>query len=171
MPANSEQVLAITGSSFEYGATVKFGAYRLPTTFVTGNLIDVDIPAADNPALANYPGSVSIIVYNPAGTPSTSVMEGLTQPLPVITSISPSSVPAGRAFVLTINGYNFGQGSQVYLNGVGKSTTRLSSTQVSATILGSAIPTAGAANIQVQVPGAPGPSNTVQITVYLSPAI
>ena len=56
----------------------------------------------------------------------------LQNPVPQITSVSPAAIAVG-AFTVTINGAHFASGAAVQLNGAALTTTRISSTQLTAT--------------------------------------
>jgi hypothetical protein len=72
---------------------------------------------------------------------------------PAITLLSPSSAVAGSVgFTLTVNGSNFDPAAQVLFNGVARTTTFLSSTQLQASINASDIAAAGTAIIAVANP-------------------
>jgi hypothetical protein len=72
---------------------------------------------------------------------------------PAITLLSPSSAVAGSVgFTLTVNGSNFDPSAQVLFNGVARTTTFLSSTQLQASINASDIAAAGTAIIAVANP-------------------
>ncbi len=86
---------------------------------------------------------------------------------PTITTISPNNaVAGGSAFTLTISGTNFVAASMVSFNGNARTTTFVSSTQLTAAILAADI--ANAANVKVTVtnpaPGG-GTSNAASFTV------
>ena len=84
-------------------------------------------------------------------------------PVPQISSISPSSKVAGSAqFTMTINGSNFIAGSTVQVNGSARSTGLISSSQLTATILASDITTAGTKNITVTNPTPGGGTSNLQ---------
>jgi hypothetical protein len=97
-------------------------------------------------------------------TPSGSIAD------PTTTSISPTSATAGGAgFTLTVNGTNFVSGSStVTWNGSARTTTFVSSTQLTASILASDIAAAGTALVGVTTTGATNPSNTQTFTINAS---
>ncbi len=104
-----------------------------------------------------------LIALKPAGNP-----------LPATTSISPTTETVGDAdFTLTVNGTNFVSASVVRLDGADRTTTFVSSTQLTATIPSSDITTAGDKSITVfnPTPGG-GTSNAQTLTVNkATPAI
>lgn len=90
---------------------------------------------------------------------------------PAITSISPSNVVAGGPqFTLTVKGTNFVSGAVVTWNGSQRSTTFVSSTQLSATILVSDSTSPGTANVAaVNPPNSASNGLAFQITAAGAP--
>ena len=101
-------------------------------------------------------------------------------PLPVLTSVSPTTAVAGSAgFTLTAIGTGFVSGSAVQWNGAARTTTFVSATQLTAAISASDIATVGTAQVTVVNPspggGASSPvsftiGNPVPVLSSLSPA-
>ena len=90
----------------------------------------------------------------------------VTNPIPTLTTLSPSSATAGGiAFTLTVNGTNFINGSVVRWNGSPRTTTYVSPTQLTAAITAADIASAGTFPITVfnPTPGG-GTSNAVNFT-------
>jgi hypothetical protein len=81
-------------------------------------------------------------------------------PLPILTSVSPSSSVAGGAgFALTLSGANFGVDSVALWNGSARPTTFVSSLTLTAAIAASDIVSSGTAAVSVRNPS--GDSNAV----------
>jgi hypothetical protein len=76
--------------------------------------------------------------------------------MPAITQLSPSSVTAGVAFTLTVNGSNFLSNAAVNFNGVAQATTHVSANQLTANIPGSADMNSGTVPVTVTNPGTAG---------------
>ena len=89
----------------------------------------------------------------------------VSNPVPALTSLSPSSAAAGSgAFTLTVNGTGFVSGSVVRWNGADRTTTFVSATRVTASIPASDITTAGTtAQVTVFNP-APGGGTSAALT-------
>ncbi len=109
------------------------------------------------PSLVPSPAGVSVqatTVATPAATATATVT--IVYPPPVITSVTPTSIPAG-AFSLTVNGSGFRSGALVKLNGAALATTFVSAAKLTATgstsTSGSAIPVT-VTNADGQVSGA-----------------
>jgi len=76
---------------------------------------------------------------------------------PAIAALSPASMNAGGpAFVLTVNGSNFGGNAAINWNGTAQTTTWMGAGQVVATIPSAAIANAGMVTITVTNPGIAG---------------
>jgi subtilisin family serine protease len=74
-------------------------------------------------------------------------------PVPAVTSLSPSHTAAGSAaFTLTVNGTGFVQGSVVRWNGIDRPTTYVSATQVRASIAAADVAAVGSAAVSVFSP-------------------
>src|SRR5439155_6735758 len=86
-----------------------------------------------------------------------------TNPVPTLTSISPSSALAGgAAFTLTTTGTNFAITSVVRWNGSDRTTTYVSSTQLQAQVTAADIATAGTAPVTVFNPTPGGGTSSAQ---------
>jgi hypothetical protein len=106
-------------------------------------------------------GTVAVTVYNPTpgGGTSSSVnftVNAADNPVPSITSISPSSATAASgAFTLTVNGADFISGSLVQWGGATRTTTYVTSTRLTAAITAEDVANAGVVAVTVFNP-APG---------------
>jgi len=80
-----------------------------------------------------------------------------SNPVPLINNpvVPDAAVPGGPAFTLTINGTGFASGATVNWNGSPRTTTFVSSSQVTANIPASDIASAGTATVTVSNPGGP----------------
>jgi serine protease len=151
------------------------------TSFVTCNLGTLNNGASATITFTGTPTTTGTIIH------TASVSSAMTDPnllnnswvfnttavnpVPVISSLSPSSAIAGNAaFTLTANGSNFVDNSQVQWNGAPRTTTFVSFTQLRATILSGDIATASTAGITVTnpTPGG-GISNTATFTISTPP--
>ena len=133
----------------------------------------VSVPILDD-ALGEGNETVNLTLSNPTGgatiaTPATAVLTIIDDenPVPTISTLSPSSVaPGASAFTLTVNGSNFVSGSLVQWNGSSRTTTLLSTTQLTASILATDVAFAGTAQVTVFNPSpAGGTSNAATFTI------
>jgi subtilisin family serine protease len=105
--------------------------------------------------------------YTRAATSPTVVVGGGSgggsNPTPVLTSLSPSSVAAGSAaFNLTVTGSGFVSSSTVRWNGAARPTTFLSATQLRAAIPATDVASAGSASVTVFTPAPGGGTSSSQ---------
>ena len=95
----------------------------------------------------------------------------ITNPTPTLSTISPTYQCAGSAaFTLTVSGTNFTTNSVVKINGTSRTTTYVSSTQLTAAILGSDITNAGTPAITVTSPS-PGGGTTSSATLTVTQVV
>jgi hypothetical protein len=121
----------VNGQNFQSDSIVRWNGSNRPTTFVNSTQL------LFSPANGDFatPGSGNVTVFTPAPGGGTSNPAVLTiNPIPAITSISPSSAVAlGQTVLeLTVNGANFLEGAVVRWDGADLPTTRVSSTQLKA---------------------------------------
>lgn len=157
--------LTVNGTNFVNGSSVLFNGLPRPTTFVNSTQLTVQIQASDVASA----GTVNIAVVNPQPGGGTSNLFTFTivNPTPAITVLNPTSATAGgAAFTLVITGTGFTPGTQVRFNGLGRTTTFISTTQVNAQISEADIGGAGTASITAfnPEPGG-GLSNAVNLPI------
>ena len=153
------------------------GNQPLPTVFQSSSLLQVNLQSANTTQPVG--STVPIQVTNPAPgggssqTFSVAILGGTAE----ITSISPSTVPAGSfGFVLTINGSGFYQGYDVTFNGsYVAAATVLSPNQITIPVPGYLLTSPTTYNIQIQFPNSAGTapwifSNAVPLTVISATA-
>jgi hypothetical protein len=141
-------MLTVNGTNYYSGATVTWGSTILTPTSVSATQLTAVVPLA----LVASPGSVEVTVTSLGGTsaPSTFTILGPTTTFPLLLSLSPGSMtPGGLSFTLTVNGANFATNSIVLWNGKARATQFVSSTKLTATILGPDIATQGTALVTV----------------------
>ena len=146
--------LTVTGTNFVNGAVVRLNGSDRATTFVDATQLTAQVSAAD----LQSAGAIAVTVFNqlPGGGTSGAVDLNVSNPAPVLASISPvSGTIGGAAFTLTVNGSSFVNGSVVKFNGSDRVTTFVSSTQLTAAIVAADISALGIAQITVFNP-APG---------------
>ncbi len=111
-PATGGTVVAITGSNFQNGATVKFGdAAAVSTTVNSATSISAIAPV-------HAAGDVTLTVTNPDGQSASFGPYTYTNPGPSITSIDPSSGPTSGGTVVTITGSNIDPNASVTIGGL-----------------------------------------------------
>jgi subtilisin family serine protease len=167
IPAGSgDTTITLTGTGFVPSSEVitPFN-FRYVSTYVSSTQLQVLLPAATFSSIAG--GTIQLNVTNPTpggGTSQSATVTVVGQP-PQITSISPSTVPAGSfGFVLTINGSNFFPGSDVVWNGTGGQSTFVNSNQLNFAVPGYLVANPGTVPVQVQNTASTF-SNTVTFTI------
>jgi len=102
--------------------------------------------------------------YMPAATSPAVTVAVVAAPVPVITSLSPSSaVASAGGFSLTVNGSDFTAASVVNWNGSPRATTFVSSAQLQAAIAAADIASVGTAQVTVFTP-TPGGGTSASLT-------
>ena len=123
-------------------------ATQITPNAVSATSVDFQLPAN---LLANA-GAMSLRLLPPTGAPSAPLSLTI-QPGPRITSISPTTQPAGGpAFTLTVTGTNFLAGSTVRWNST-PLTTNGSGSSLTASVPAELIATRTAVNVTVEGPG------------------
>jgi uncharacterized protein (DUF1800 family) len=141
-------VNGIAGGNAELGTIDSNGLYTAPTIVpVPNNVVTITSAATSN---ATYPpGSLTMGVLNP---------------IPVVTSVTPTGFSEGTTTV-TVNGSQFVYGAQISWNGTAITTTFVSSTQLVASI---AAPNPGTFPLLVSNPN-PGTANSATLSVKVAP--
>ena len=126
-PTSGGTVVTITGTGFQAGASVAFGASNSTAVTVTSS---TQINAISPPASS---GTVAITVTNPDGQ-STSLPSGFTYGSGLsLGSISPSTGPVTGGTTVTILGSGFQSGASVSFGGIAATSVKLvSSTEIQA---------------------------------------
>ena len=157
--------LTVTGTNFVNGSIVRFNGSNRTTTYFSSTQLTAQITAADLQAAGAFP--ITVFNATPGGGTSNSINLNVNNPVPTLSSISPNSKTAGdAAFTLTVNGTGYINGSVVRFNGSDRSTTFVSSTQLTAQILAADVASAGSFPITVfnPAPGG-GSSSAINLTV------
>jgi hypothetical protein len=139
---SSAFTLTVSGSHFDASSVIRWNGKDLPTKFISDKLLTAEV---GQDLIADI-GSVYVTVYYPApkNYETLPLTFSIDNPVPVITELSPSSANAGNpAFLLTVNGSNFINGSMILWNGTTLTTTWISSTQLTINIDSSLIANAG----------------------------
>jgi hypothetical protein len=156
--------LTVNGTGFLNTSVVNFAGTARTTTFVSSTQVTAAILAADIATVGAKP--VTVTNAAPGGGTSTQVVSfTVTNPLPTVTTLSPTNVTAGSGqFTLTVNGTNFVNGAVVNFGGAAKATAFVSANQLTATILASDVATAGTPGVTVTNPAPGGGTSTPAVT-------
>jgi hypothetical protein len=149
--------------SVTHTATMGQGFYR--STSITQAAGGVNITA---PNLTTVPPGYYMLFLLQNGVPSVARMVRLdnsvpSNPVPTLSSISPSSTAAGSAgFTLTASGSDFVSGSVIRWNGSDRATSFVSPTQLTAAIGAGDVAAAGTAQVTVSSPSPGGGTSAAQ---------
>lgn len=163
--------LLVSGSNFSSSSVVRFNGTARTATFVSSSQLSAQISAADVSTGGVYP--IVVFTPSPGGGTSSAINLSVSNPLPTIASLAPSSLLQGSlAFQLTVNGTGFGNSSVVAWNGQNRSTTFISSTQLKAQITTDDLSAGPTVNVTVNNP-APGggTSNSSVFTITPNPRL
>ena len=173
----SQLTMTVTGGGFQPSSLVRWNGADLPTTFVSGTSLQATVAASLLASGGAYP--VTVFTPAPGGGTSGSLNFNVTNPAPILLSISPTSGTAGVGpFTLTANGAAFNAQSIVRWAGVNLATTFVSSGQLTATVPAAQSATVGSVSITVQTPSPGGgtsagqtftSSNATPVLTVLSP--
>ncbi len=161
--------VTVNGTNFVQGSVVNVNGTARTTTYVSPTQLTVALNATD---LTN-PTNLNFTVTNPApggGTTSATALSVTgTNPVPIVTSISPMTSMAGNgAFTLTVNGSNFNALSQIRFNGILRPTTFVSPNRITATIPATEAAVSGTYMVDVVNP-VPGGGTSGATTFTISP--
>jgi hypothetical protein len=156
--------LTVNGSGFNASAIVRWKGQNRPTTFVSANQLQATISAADIPI-----GQIAgVTVFDPVqGVSSNSVNFTVNNPVPTVTTSTPTTTGAGRGAKVTINGTNFNPNSQVLMDGTPLTTSFVSSTQVKAAVPSAPAGTVRTLRVSNPAPGG-GTSGTFVTLTYIA---
>ena len=164
----SSFTLTVSGANFISGSIIKWNGTNLATTYVNATQLTAVVPSANISAS----GTATVTVFNatPGGGTSNSLsftISAANNPVPVITSINPTSaIAGGSSFILTVSGTNFISGSIIKWNGTNLTTTYVNATQLTAVVPSANITASGTAAVTVfnATPGG-GTSNGLTFTI------
>lgn len=149
--------LTVNGSNFVSLSVLNLGNVPLQTAVISPTLLQATIPAAS----VSSSGMLQLTVVNPTspspgGGGSNVYAFSVNNPVPSLTSISPTNaVAGGTSATVTVTGSGFVPNSVVLINGAARASSAGSTTTVSATLTGGDLTAGGVYKIQVMNP-APG---------------
>jgi hypothetical protein len=147
--------VVMTGDFFQNGAVVYFNNVALVTTYLSVNQVRGRLTVG----LQTATGTYQMYAVNPDGQRTTDlpfVITGANNPVPTLSSVSPSSANTGTGpLVITATGTNFVASTVIRVNGVARPTTYVSATELTATL--SDVDIASAATLTITAfTGTPG---------------
>lgn len=161
--------LTVNGSGFSNGATVQWNGSARTSSFVNASQLTASIAASD--VVASGTAQITVVSNGKASAASSFTISAPPNPVPAITSLSPSTAVAGSAaFTLTVTGSNFVSGAAVQWDGAARTTTFVNATQLTASITAADIASPGSKAVTVVNPSPGGGiSNAVAFTVTTPP--
>lgn len=142
--------LTVNGNGFNASAIVRWKGQNRTTTFVNANQLQATISAADI-AIGQIAG---VTVFDPVqGVSSNSVNFTVNNPVPTVTTSTPTNARFNSTAVVTINGTNFNPSSEVLMDGAPLATTFVSSTQVKASVPSGTLGTIRTLRVRNPAPG------------------
>jgi hypothetical protein len=162
--------LTVNGANFVdvvSNSEVEWNGTALTTAWVSTTQMTAAVPAADIATAGSFP----VTVYTPApgGGTSSAISFAVNNPVPALTSILPiSATVGGSAFILTVNGSNFIQGSSVQWNSSSLVTTFVSAIQLTAQVPAADFTTSGTASVTV-FNATPGGGTSTAQTFTINP--
>ncbi|HEY3930523.1 MAG TPA: hypothetical protein VGL89_19275, partial [Candidatus Koribacter sp.] len=149
--------LTVNGSNFSSSAVINWNGTALTTKFVNSGELTAVIPAEDLAV-----GSYAEISVTDGGITTGSKKLEVTNPRPIVTSISPDRISSGSSSItLTVNGSKFVASSQIQWNSSVLSTTVLSTTRMTTQIPADSLSSIGSATVSVVSPGPGGGTSNV----------
>ena len=163
--------VTLTGSYFTPSAVVYINTYAAAaTTYVSATSLQFAIPAQ----FLTYSGNLTVTVRDPASQnfSSNALTLQVVNPVPVLNSISPSSVTAGApGFILTLTGINFVSSATVLINGAATQPTSYPSANSASVIIpASAVSAVGGVQIAISNPAPGGGTSATQTLNVISAA-
>lgn len=166
VPAGSpSQMLTVTGTGYIPSTVATLDGAALQTTYAGGTSLQVAVPMS---ALAA--GRVATLVLSnptPGGGSSAPSSFSIMSPTPVVTGLSPRSVPQGVSATITVNGSGFEANSVVMYNGAARPTTFVDGATLRVTLTAADLQSFGSGQITVNNPG-PGGSTTTPTELVIA---
>jgi trimeric autotransporter adhesin len=162
----SALTLTVNGTNFVSASVVRWNGADRTTTFVNGTQLTAAITAGDIAAAGM--ASVTVFTPSPGGGASNTVSFAVTNPLPVVNSLSSVKAPAGwPGAAIRINGSGFVAASEAQWNGQPRVTEVLSESSLLAVITADDMSAQGVGQVTVfnAAPGG-GTSSSVDFIVY-----
>ncbi|MDE3105223.1 MAG: IPT/TIG domain-containing protein [Acidobacteriota bacterium] len=156
----------VSGTGFNPTSVVQWNGTDLPTSFSYSNNGTGFVPsltAVAPPASLGSAGTASITVKTPYANPQISnsvTMNIVNPPVPILTSLSPSTGPINMAAAVTLFGSGFTTNTTVAVNGQTVASTYKSSTVLTATFPASDLASLGNVNVTVTTPAPGGGTST-----------
>jgi hypothetical protein len=161
--------VTVTGDNFVSGITLSVNGSARTTTFVSSTQLTANLTADD--FLNATPLLLNAVNPQPGGGASGTIALAVTNPLPAIASISPSSLNAGSpATTVDIAGSGFVTTTRVLVNGALRSATFTSATSMKVALASTDLANAGSLAITAVNPGPGGGVSAMSALAINNPA-
>ncbi len=157
--------VTVSGSGFLAGSVVRWNGADFSTTYIDSSHLKATIPAGSIISA----GTAAVVVFTPAPGGGTSGEQTftITNPLPQLTQVNPTSIAAGSAATdLTLTGSNFVSTSVVRWNAGNLSTTYIDSSHLTVTLGANLLTVVGSGIITVFNP-APGGGESAGMSIAI----
>ncbi|AGZ45137.1 IPT/TIG domain-containing protein [Actinoplanes friuliensis] len=154
--------VVVTGTDLAGTTKVTLGGTPVSFQKVSGTQLKLTLPAGTA-------GARTLQITTPGGSSTAtedSTFTYLTPPVPAITGVTPSSGLTYLRTPVVITGENFTDSTKLTLDGVALSYTKVSSTQIKATL---PVHAAGAAGLQLTTPGGTSATGSAAQFTYTAP--
>jgi hypothetical protein len=159
VPAGTSSGLEIRGRNFVPSTRVLWNGVARQAQYVDPTTLYTVVTLADVAPGAGATAQVGAITTYAAGQSSSDTeplaINGGTNPVPTLSSLTPTSVNAGSAVILAVRGSGFVPGSVVRWNGGARATQFVSRNELRLTFASTDLTAPGTANVTVFNP-APG---------------
>jgi trimeric autotransporter adhesin len=151
------QTVTFTGTGYVASTAAALNGTALQAKYVSATSLQVAVPAS---ALASGQ-IVSFVASNPSpgGGNSAAASFSIMSPTPILTGLSPQTVPQGAAATVTVNGSGCEANSVVMWNGVARPTVFVNGTTLQVSLAAMDLQSYGTVQITINNPG-PGGSTT-----------
>src|SRR5690242_10606330 len=139
---SSVTTLTVNGSGFISSSTVMWNGNARPTTFVSTTQLQATLQASDIAAT----GTAQVTVTSPApgGGTSNSIAFAISNPAPIVSAVTPATITTSdNGATLSVTGTGFVPGSVIQWNGVNRTTTYISSTELRTAVTAADLTTTG----------------------------
>ncbi|MGC9960588.1 MAG: IPT/TIG domain-containing protein [Acidimicrobiales bacterium] len=158
-PLPGGTVVTISGTGFVFGITASFGVFPGSVVSCLSATVCTDTSPAESA------GTVDVTVTTPGGTSPTGASDKYSyDPVPSVTSVSPSAGPLSGSTTATITGSGFVAGATVRFGTA--TATVISCTLSTSCIVSNPPESAGTVNVTVSTPGGTSPTTAQDAFTY-----
>jgi len=168
LAGSGQQTVTLTGAGFVPSTTVTVNSAARTTAYISATQIAVVLTTTDTATA----GTLTLIATNgaPGGGVSAAVSFAVNNPMPAVTSISPTTIGEGSAaLTLDVKGTGLGAGSTVFWNQTALVTTVVSATELNAAVPATLLSAAESVSVAVVNPAPGGGQSAATVFSVTSP--